>query len=506
MESLWLLAIVFVPLAYFDRDYAISEAVIAYVEVPKIALLRSLAGLMAVFWLIDWGIHGGRSPLGYFFKGAGKQTRPGIWLADLKAWLGKRPTRWLILAVWFYLGSTLLGTILSASFSVSLWGEIPGQDGYPAYTILAYLVLFGVIAAYLKTRAQLWRILGAIVVMGVLVSGYAVLQHYGHDFLGLIEGTGGGITRVSSTTGNAIFAAAVMMLSIPLSLMVASLSLTDLGPPSRSLRKILNASLKRLPVASLWVLILTIELMGLTFTFSRGAWFGTLIALVGAAGMAAVFVGWSVFGRVIILLGLPASLTVAVVQLNIPISSPFLWLAALLVQWGVLALAAFLGWRTVGRAALALGLAATLGVAVLLMPSWFRGDAAAFSAQSERVPTAFESRLRSVSSTAVLSGAIAGRAETWSLSWRLMRDHPWFEFDKLSLPWLRPLIGYGPDLFRYTYLLESPPVLPYLLPLEVDHAHNYFIHQGVELGLIGFLSSLGIFVGTGAGAVILARS
>ena len=27
-------------------------------EVPKVALLRTLAALMAVLWLIDWGLHG----------------------------------------------------------------------------------------------------------------------------------------------------------------------------------------------------------------------------------------------------------------------------------------------------------------------------------------------------------------------------------------------------------------------------------------------------------------
>ena len=42
----------------------------------------------------------------------------------------------------------------------------------PFYTILAYVLLFAVITTHLKTRAQLWRLLGAIVVMGTLVSGY----------------------------------------------------------------------------------------------------------------------------------------------------------------------------------------------------------------------------------------------------------------------------------------------------------------------------------------------
>jgi hypothetical protein len=43
------------------------------------------------------------------------------------------------------------------------WGEIPGQDGYSAYTIASYGVLFGIIATHLKNRAQLARLAGTIV-------------------------------------------------------------------------------------------------------------------------------------------------------------------------------------------------------------------------------------------------------------------------------------------------------------------------------------------------------
>ena len=57
IELLWLVAVLLLPLAFFGQDYAQSEAVIAYVEVPKVAVLRTLAGLMAALWLIDWGLH-----------------------------------------------------------------------------------------------------------------------------------------------------------------------------------------------------------------------------------------------------------------------------------------------------------------------------------------------------------------------------------------------------------------------------------------------------------------
>jgi hypothetical protein len=94
----------------------------------------------------------------------------------------------------------------------------------------------------------------------------------------------------------------------------------------------------------------------------------------------------------------------------------------------------------------------------------------------------------------ILTGDLSNRVDIWSGSIVLMREHPWFEFDNLRLPWIRSLVGYGPDMFRYTYLLVSVPLDSGGLPAEPDHAHNFFINQGVEQGLLGLLSSFGIFL------------
>ncbi|MCI0859827.1 MAG: hypothetical protein J4N81_13935 [Chloroflexi bacterium] len=491
LESLWLLTVTLVPLAFFYPDYVFSEAVIAYVEVPKIAILRTLVGLMTVLWLIEWGMRE-RIITGARSKGEGIRLQPRTWLAKMNVWLRLRPARWLVLAVWFYLGSVVLSTLLSGSFNVSLWGEIPGQDGYATYTIISYLLLFGVIATHLRTPAQLWRLLGAIVVMGSLVGGYAVLQHYGHDFFRLILSTGGGTQRVSSTMGNTIFAAAVLSMTIPISLLAASLSLRRTIGSGEGIRANRQALMPALLVAVLWGLILMVQLLGITFTLSRGPWLGTLVALLGLLGLIVVSVGLSVLGRTALLLGVPAALTLAIVQWKVPISSPILWLGAIFSQAILLAAASALGWRTVGRFALVLGLATMLAAAVFLMPAWFKSDDAPTGDEGTRQQTLVQQRIGTVLSSQKFSGAIAGRWQLWRVSSLLMRDHPWFGFDELSLRWLRPLIGYGPDLFRYTYLLKSPPD-PFL-PSEADHAHNYLIHQGVELGILGLLGSLSVFV------------
>jgi len=91
MEVLWLLAVFLVPLAFFDRDYAKSETIIAYVEVPKVALLRMLVGMMGVLWLIDWGLHGTLN-FGISFSLKNLPSLPGQWFAWLETLCAAIPT------------------------------------------------------------------------------------------------------------------------------------------------------------------------------------------------------------------------------------------------------------------------------------------------------------------------------------------------------------------------------------------------------------------------------
>lgn len=529
IEALWLLTVVLVPLAFLDQDHIFSEAEIAFVEIPKIAILRAAVGLMTCLWLINWGING-RFPNVSWPKKPGTFMNPSTYFVPIFSWLREQPTRWLILAVWFFLFSTLVSTIFSASVKVSLWGEIPGQDGLSAYTLISHILLFGVITAHLKTRPQLWRLLSAIVVTGVLVAGFAVTQHYGSPFFGISESANLGGARVTATMGNAVFAGAAMLIPISISLLLANVSIQQLSSTKR-FTGTFKLPLVNLLALATWTIILTIQFLGIIFTFSRGPWLGTFLALSGFLALSLLFIGWRGFGRACLILGWSALLTAVIIltsgsvltsniglliwtllimstvfiiakafQHSLPLTSP----GRRIEEWsGHLRLSESIQVRLVGGIIMALGVAAAMafGIFVVLPSSGLTSTASNEDISVSQPETTSGSNL-SIQITerfgsvadSILSGDIANRVNLWRGSLILMRDHPWFEFDDLSLRWMRPIVGYGPDMFRYTYLLVSVPLDARLLPMEPDHAHNFFLNQGVEQGLLGLISSLGIFL------------
>ena len=88
----------------------------------------------------------------------------------------------------------------------------------------------------------------------------------------------------------------------------------------------------------------------------------------------------------------------------------------------------------------------------------------------------------------VTGRGVSYRTDIWEASAGLIVNRPWFEYEELSLSFIRPLVGYGPEMFKYTFPLESH------LGGLLSHAHNFWIHHAVEQGILGFFSSTGLFV------------
>jgi tetratricopeptide (TPR) repeat protein len=455
LELLWLLAVFLVPLVFLGRDHLISESELAFVDLPKVALLRTLAALTAVFWLVEWSLTGRR----------GNTATPGLaqWPAianqtfhQLRAKLLAQPSRWVIAAAAVFLASTLLSAVLSTSFNVSVWGLIPGQDTYPAYTVLSHFLFFAAVATHLNTRAQLARLLGAMISMGTLVSALAVAQHFGIDPFNLLDPIDP--TQATSTLGNAIVAGSVLVLTIPLTLMAALVTMRKPGIGGAFWWRFAG-----------WILVLCIELLGLVFTFSRGPWISAIAALVAVLSLILLFTGWRNWVKGMLVVGTAGGLCFLVVSVTQDVSIEH---------------------RLDGQAA--------AGSSEIIDPSQVIAQAAGGRDVAER--------FASLDATARDGGGLSGRFEIWRASQRLILQRTWFEFDDLSLPLLRPVFGYGPDMFKYTYLLERRPQPNTGQLISERFAHNYFIHKGVELGALGLLSSLGLFlVPLGVGGYLLVR-
>jgi tetratricopeptide (TPR) repeat protein/O-antigen ligase len=506
MEGLWITAVILVPLVFLDQSYVVSEAKISYIEIPKVALLRFLAACISVLWLFEWAIKSRAFDdkfTGFRASNLAKRLRPSGLVSGLRDWLRVHQIRWFILAAALFFGWTFLTTILSGARSISIWGEIPGQDGYSAYTIASYGILFASITTHLRNQAQFDRLVGALVLMGALVGSYGVLQHYGHDFLGVTESTGGGFDRVTAFMGNTIFAAAVLSMTLPLTLMAATLSFHDERWSNRKPFSRLSRQTTNFIFTSAWATILSAQLLGLMFTFSRGSWVGALAAIVIFATLLALSFKWRILVRPGLVLGLGGVFAIAFLHSSGSVS------VAPLGSWLGLALA-FLGLSGVyttlfiierfSRAAVLLivvgAVVAIVGLSVIGPPVLSRlGSNATLGSGPTDTPTAdrIGARISSIKPN-VVDRFLGGRETHWEVSWELIKNRPWFSFDDLGLSGLRPLIGYGPDLFRYTYLLESPPDLFGFLPLEPDHAHNYYIHQTVEQGIFGGLAAIFLFI------------
>ena len=453
LEFLWLFTLVAVPLAFVDRESFLSELELAYVDVPKTVLLRTLAGLMAILWLIEWALQR-QLQTGFPFDWTSQHRSPQYWIKNFANWVRAEPTRWVTAAVVLYLASTLVSTVLSESFSVSMWGLVPGQDTYPAYTITCYILLFSVVATHVRSTSQAKRILWAVALAGVIISIYSWAQFYGHDVFNLREIPG---SRPSgSTLGNPILAGSVLLITLTISLAASAMAL---GRPVRSG--------KFWGMLALWTVILTLQITALIYSSGRGPWVGTIAGLFVFMGLSALFSGWRSFLRIAAVWGLAVGLSTVLVMAPppIPTGDPTRAIAGAIRYYEIPP-------PVVG---------ATLINAT-------RGEAALIGTEVLSAGTGILSGGRGVG-----GGGLTGRIEIWRTSSRLITDRPWFDSDGSHPPILRHLFGYGPDMFKYTYLLERIPRGPDRIVISERFAHNLLIQRGVELGYLGMLATLGLF-------------
>jgi len=300
--------------------------------------------------------------------------------------------------------------------------------------------------------------------MGVLVGLYGSLQHYNNDFLRITEASGGGSDRITAFMGNTIFAAAVLTMTVPVTLIAALISFQSGNWGNWKPISILRPLGRDTAFTFLWAAILAVQLFGLLFTFSRGSWAGTILAVAVFLLLVVFSFGFRLLSRTGLVLGLAGVLSVAFLQWqdSFPTFGIGSWLGFVVALLGLAGTFAVLFLiknfsRTIVFIML-VGALVTIVGALVTIPTALSGggdtDTTISGPSGDQTLPKITDKIKSIKAD-VLTEFSGGRGTHWKVSWEVIKNRPWFEFDDLSLQWLRPLIGYGPDLFRYTYLLEA---------------------------------------------------
>jgi len=192
IEAGWLVALIVVPLFFNLYSSRVFEP-------DKLALLRTIATVMAATWLIkviDEGRVAAETQGERLSRGLGMALRTPL-VAPMVA----------LAAVY------LLATALSVVPSVSLWGSYQRLQG--TYSTLSYMVIALLMIGTMRRREQWRRVVTVIILTSLPIALYGVAQHYSLDPLPW----GGDVTtRVAANMGNAIFVAAYLIMVVPLTL------------------------------------------------------------------------------------------------------------------------------------------------------------------------------------------------------------------------------------------------------------------------------------------------
>ena len=202
LEATWLAAVFLIPLMVMHQDFMLG-----FIQVVKVSVFRTFGLLLVALFAFDWA-------LGARQQRAEGSTSRGL-IVDGWQRLRGHPGRWVIYAIAAVLLANLISLAFSPVKSIGWYGIDVGWDTYGLYSILGYLAFFIVLAAKLRTRAQIERLIWTLTATSILVSVYGVAQHFGGDFLRVDSAP---VRRAGMTFGNPIFGPAYLVMTIPLTI------------------------------------------------------------------------------------------------------------------------------------------------------------------------------------------------------------------------------------------------------------------------------------------------
>ncbi|WP_420642866.1 peptidylprolyl isomerase [Candidatus Leptofilum sp.] len=488
IEVGWLFVVIAVPLFFNIHSDRVFEP-------DKLTLMRSIALVMGVAWLVKF--------------------------VDLRQWELASRLRWradnsfwrmpFLLIITLLVLVYIISSIFSVTPAVSWAGSYQRLQG--TYTTLSYIVIFGTTIATMRTRAQVRRLVTAVIITSIPVAFYGLLQHFDLDPL---PWAGDVTQRVAGHMGNAIFIAAYLIMAVPLTVarIIASFSsiLSD--------EELSGADVMR---SSAYIFAVAIQLIAIYWSGSRGPWLGLgaglfafiLVVLVGlrnaakdqgrfrlkeaGTGAAFVLVGTAVSYTVILLIlrgltgaGLLASLAGAMSSFV-----AFVFAVALVVVGMFVLVAARRGWRWLWFSWIVMSAVLAIWLVLFNLPS----DTNARLAETPVVGNVFTTlnewrelprigRLGQVLEADTGTGRV--RTLIWEGALELIQPHEPITFPDGSsdtFNFLRPFIGYGPESMYVAYNSFYPPELATLEARNAspDRSHNETFDALVITGVLGFL-------------------
>ena len=463
IEAGWLAALIIVPLFFNVYSSRVFEP-------DKIGVLRSIAIVMAGAWLVRTVEAG--------FPGEPEQP----FTARLQAFV-RTP---LVLPTMLVVLAYLISTALSIAPRISLWGSYPRLQG--TFSTFSYIVIFLLVLGHLRRRAQLDRIIFAIIVTSLPIALYGILQHYNLDPLPW----GGDVsTRISANMGNPIFVAAYYLMAFFLTLerliyTFGRLMTEDEGTGPETI------------LAGCYLFILAVLTVAIVFTQSRGPW-----------------LGWAGGMYVFILLGLVSLRQRSTENILVP---GIVLAFGLGILWIVLALLgiAFIGSKgfLIGAA---LGLAATFLIYMAsavarrgwswLWLSWLvlavtgMGFLGAFNLGTSQTFRELQELPYIGNLGRVLEmdrGTGRVRALIWEGTAKMVVPHESLIYPdghRDPIGPIRPLVGYGPEAMWVAFNPFYPPDLAHLESRNAspDRSHNETFDSLVITGYLGFAAYFFLF-------------
>lgn len=464
IEAGWLTAMIVVPLFFNIYSSRVFEP-------DKLTLLRSIALVMAVAWVIkvvEKGLVSNSKSQVSSLKSQVSNPHDGETAPTLWERVSQTP---LVLPTLALIAVYILSTLFSITPRVSLWGSYQRLQG--TYTTFSYIVIFFLALEGLRRREQLDRLVTVVILVSLPISLYGLIQHSQLDPLPW----GGDVTaRVASNMGNSIFVAAYLILAVPL-----------------TLARLVSSSLTVLEDKSLWdkaifFLVFAIFVAAQLYAALLYVWGGLLVVLIFFIPL----FGFSVylekpFSQFVSIGCYSGILTTQLMCIYFSQSrGPMLGLLGGLYFFGLL----FAVWKRSKKWALAVVGVAIIGALLLVSFNLPHSPLAPF----RDLP--YIGRLGRILETDTGTGLV--RVLIWKGVGELVPPHAPLEFpDGKPDRWnfLRPFLGYGPEAMYVAYNRFYPPDLAHVEARNAspDRSHNETFDALVITGLVGFVVYMALF-------------